>query len=422
MKNVGRTQSIRYVGDDDAPVLKFGSLERGGIDDDDEIYHKNSNLFVYNGEEDVYRVNSQKKSRLLSNKNLDIIPDEELKINEYNQTSKEDDENISGGNNIIFANLSNLILKEKKLTPLYIIMLSYLSFCLLELLCGYYSNSKTIMADAAHYFSESSCFAIFIVSIYVSRKKATNSMSYGFHRGEIIGILVRTTFLLGFSFWLIYYASLSIIYPEIVSGIMIIMVGIVSTFFNLIMGLVLMLVGISNEISFSEKEKNCQHQHSNDELNCVSAKKTFTNIIFKAIQSCIIILAGVFVYFLPSIKYIDPCCTLLLTGILLYDAYIQMGGVIMILMEGSPLEFDVEGLESDLRNIEGVTDIHDIHVWSLSVGKLSMSCHLSTSEPQITDVLSRARDLIKKKYNITHSTIQVELNKENKKKCKGNKH
>ena len=79
-----------------------------------------------------------------------------------------------------------------------------------------------------------------------------------------------------------------------------------------------------------------------------------------------------------------------------------MGGVIMILMEGSPLEFDVEGLESDLRNIEGVTDIHDIHVWSLSVGKLSMSCHLSTSEPQITDVLSRARDLIKKKYNITH--------------------
>ena len=81
-------------------------------------------------------------------------------------------------------------------------MLSYLAFCLVEVFCGYYSNSLTLMADAAHYFSESCCFGIFIVSIYVSRKKATNSMSFGFHRGEIIGVLVRATFLLGFFFGL----------------------------------------------------------------------------------------------------------------------------------------------------------------------------------------------------------------------------
>ena len=50
-----------------------------------------------------------------------------------------------------------------------------------------------------------------------------------------------------------------------------------------------MFVGISNDISFSEKEKNSQHQHSDDELSCNSARKTFTNVIFKSIQSCIII-------------------------------------------------------------------------------------------------------------------------------------
>ena len=425
---VGRTQSIRYIGDDgddDAPILKFASLDRGGLDDenDENDEKKKKNPFIYNSEEDVYRINSMLRSRLPgSNKNLETIVEEEPKDKENKKPNEEHEENTSGGN-VIFANLLNIENKEKKLTPLYIIMLCYLSFCLIELLCGYYSNSLTLMADAAHYFSESSCFAIFIISIYVSRKRATNSMSYGFHRGEIIGILVRASFLLGFSFWLIYYISFNFIHPEIVNGILIIVVGIISTFFNLIMGLVLMLVGISNEISFSEKKKNCQHQHSNDELNCGSAKKTFTNVIFNGIQSCIIILAGVLVYFLPAINYIDPCCTLLLTGILLYESYKQMGGVITILMEGSPLEFDVEGLEKDLSNIEGVEEIHDIHVWSLSIGKLSMSCHLTTLEPQISDVLSRARDLIKKKYKITHSTIQVELlNKNKKKKCKGNLH
>ena len=413
--NVDRKQSIMYVGDDDAPILRFGSLDKGEEEND---YHKNSNLFMYNSEEDVYRLNSLKRSRIPdTSKNLEIIKEEEEKKAINLNTSEEED--ITGGN-VIFANSKNVNFKEKKLTPLYIIMLCYLAFCLIELICGYYSNSITLMADAAHYFSESSCFGIFIVSIYVSRKRATNSMSFGFHRGEIVGILVRATFLLGFSFWLIYYISLSFINPEIVNGLMIIIVGIISTFFNLIMGLVLIFFGINNGISFSEKVKACQHRHSDDELNCDSARKTFTSVIFKGIQSCIIIAAGVLVYFLPSIKYIDPSCTLILTGVLLYNAYNHMGGVITILMEGSPLEFDIVGLEKDLLSIQGVIEVHDIHVWSLSIGKLSMSCHLTTSEPQNSLVL--ARDLIKKKYNITHTTIQVELNKENKKKCKGNLH
>ena len=84
------------------------------------------------------------------------------------------------------------------------------------------------------------------------------------------------------------------------------------------------------------------------------------------------------------------------------------------------LEFDVAGLEKNLLSLEGVIDVHDIHVWSLSIGKVSMSCHLTTNEPQKSLVL--ARDLIKKKYGITHSTIQVELNKENKKQCKSSFH
>ena len=111
---------------------------------------------------------------------------------------------------------------------------------------------------------------------------------------------------------------------------------------------------------------------------------------------------------------------MLLTGLLLSDAYTHMGGVITVLMEGSPLEFDVEGLEKNLRGIEGVTEVHDIHVWSLSIGKISMSCHLTTDEPQKS--LVQARDLIKKKYGITHTTIQVELNKGKNKVCKGNLH
>ena len=423
-----RNQSIRYVqNEDERPVLTFGSLDRGDVEEDeDEGYHKN-NIFTYNSKEDIYKLKTLKSSNNNNlNNNIDVIKEEE-QIEDFNyklysdiEKTDNEKEKIHGGN-IIFANLINIDFKQKKLTPLYIIVFCYLVFSIVEIICGYYASSITLMADAAHYFSECSCFAIYIVSIYVSRKNPTNNMSFGFHRGEMIGVLVRATFLFGFSFWLLYYVSRDFLNPKTVNGLVIIILGIISTFFNLIMGLVLMFVGISNGITFSGKEITCNHQHENNGLNCYSIQRTFTNVIIKSIQSCVIILAGVLVYFLPTIKYIDPICTLLLTGILLYDAYNHMEGVITVLMEGSPLEFDVEELEENLRRLGGVIDVHDIHVWSLSIGKISMSCHLITNEPQKSLVL--ARDFIKKKYGITHTTIQVELNTDdNKKKCKASFH
>ena len=424
-----RNQSIRYVqNEDERPVLTFGSLDKGDVEEDeDEGYHKN-NIFTYNSKEDIYKLKTLKSSNNnnLNNNNIDVIKEEE-QIEDFNyklysdiEKTDNEKEKIHGGN-IIFANLINIDFKQKKLTPLYIIVFCYLVFSIVEIICGYYASSITLMADAAHYFSECSCFAIYIVSIYVSRKNPTNNMSFGFHRGEMIGVLVRATFLFGFSFWLLYYVSRDFLNPKTVNGLVIIILGIISTFFNLIMGLVLMFVGISNGITFSGKEIACNHQHENNGLNCYSIQRTFTNVIIKSIQSCVIILAGVLVYFLPTIKYIDPICTLLLTGILLYDAYNHMEGVITVLMEGSPLEFDVEELEENLRSLGGVIDVHDIHVWSLSIGKISMSCHLITNEPQKSLVL--ARDFIKKKYGITHTTIQVELNTDdNKKKCKASFH
>ena len=420
-----RNQSIRYVhNDDERPVLTFNSLDKEDVEEE-EGYHKS--VFTYNTKEDIYTLKTLKNSKINnSNSNIDLIKEEE-QIQDFNNklysdVEKPDDnkEKMHGGN-IIFANLINIDFKQKKLTPLYIIVFCYLLFSIVEIICGYYSSSITLMADAAHYFSECSCFAIYIVSIYVSRKNPTNNMSFGFHRGEMIGVLVRATFLFGFSFWLLYYVSRDFLNPKIVNGLIMIILGIISTFFNLIMGLVLMFVGISNGITFSGKEITCNHQHENNGLNCHSIQRTFTNVIIKSIQSCVIILAGVLIYFLPSVKYIDPICTLLLTGILLYDAYNHMEGVITVLMEGSPLEFDVEELEENLRGLEGVEDVHDIHVWSLSIGKISMSCHLITNEPQKSLIL--ARDFIKKKYGITHSTIQVELKSEkNNKKCNESLH
>ena len=90
-------------------------------------------------------------------------------------------------------------------------------------------------------------------------------------------------------------------------------------------------------------------------------------------------------------------------------------------MEGSPVDIDIEQLEKDLNKIPGVKDIHDLHVWSLSIGKMSLSCHIICDDPQKT--LKKAKKIIQKKYKIEHNTIQVEENNnKNLLSCKSDLH
>ena len=137
-------------------TIHFGSVYINEEEDEEEIEIKNN--FTYNSQLDEYIV---KNSKLFSSKKkVDIV---------QNNKDIDKEEEMRGGN-IIFANLINIDFKQKKLTPLYILSFFYLIFSIVEVICGYYSNSIILMADAAHYFSESSCFAIYIVSIYVSSK------------------------------------------------------------------------------------------------------------------------------------------------------------------------------------------------------------------------------------------------------------
>ena len=91
----------------------------------------------------------------------------------------------------------------------------------LEIIGRYYSNSIALISDAAHSFLDCFCFIIFIVSIIVTQKRTTKEMSYGFLRGEIIGMLLSVTIIWALSFWLIYTAIYGFFHPQIVNGLII---------------------------------------------------------------------------------------------------------------------------------------------------------------------------------------------------------
>lgn len=135
---------------------------------------------------------------------------------------------------------------EETLRKLWIVSAICLVFMVIEIIGGYWASSIAIMSDAAHLLSDFLGFMISIVSIYISRRKATDKMSFGYHRAEVIGALVSVNIIWGLTIWLLYEASLRLVYKQPVNGLIMLVTAVIGFLFNVVMGLVLMNQGIGN--------------------------------------------------------------------------------------------------------------------------------------------------------------------------------
>ena len=300
-------------------------------------------------------------------------------------------------------------------------------FMTIEIIGGYLANSIAIMSAAAHLLSDLLGFLISIISIYISRKVAKNNMSYGYHRAEIIGALVSIVLIWALTLWLLYEATLRIIIPPQVDGFIMIIISIIGFSFNVIMGIVLTKSGVAHSHGLHkcdhdhDHEHEHEHEHSSDEEirlhtedeheeknTNVNLRASFIHILGDAIQNIGVLIAGIIIYFFPKYSIADPICTYVFSIIVGFTTINILKDCIFVLMEGSPVDIDIDELENDLKKIKGVKEIHDLHVWSLSIGKINLSCHICCDNPQKT--LTKAKKMIKKKYKIDHITIQVEDN------------
>ncbi len=121
-----------------------------------------------------------------------------------------------------------------------------------------------------------------------------------------------------------------------------------------------------------------------------------------------VIIAATIIYFFPSMWYADPICTYLFSIIVFFTTIPIIKNIIVVMMEGAPKSIDVEQLREDIYNECGadIVNVHDLHVWTIAPGKISMTCHIVSLKPLKS--LARVTDLLRRKYNLHHTTVQVE--------------
>ena len=358
---------------------------------------------------DYLSIPNDVKEKLLNNINLN----KQKEINNNNNSFNQEEEDSLSSEQENHHHDHNID-QNDAMKKLFYVSIVCLIFMCIEIIGGYLANSIAIMSDAAHLLSDLFGFAISIISITISKKVATNTMSFGFHRAEIIGALVSVTLIWGLTLWLLYEATVRIINPVQVDSIIMIIIAVIGFLFNVVMGIVLSWNGIGHVHIMHNHKHDEEHEHEHDDDDehdhkknkNVNLRAALIHVIGDALQNIGILIAGIIIYFFPSYNIMDPLCTYIFSIIVGFTTISILKDCISVLMEGVPMETDLNSIEKDLKSIDGVIDIHDLHVWCLSIGKISMSCHLSCKNPQKTLVV--AHKLLKKKYKISHTTIQVE--------------
>lgn len=149
------------------------------------------------------------------------------------------------------------------------------------------------------------------------------------------------------------------------------------------------------------------HDHGPIESN-INIDAAFLHVLGDMLMSVGVIIAATFIYFFPSLWMADPLCTYLFSIIVFFTTIPIIKNIIVVMMEGAPKNINVEQLREDIYEECGsdIVNVHDLHVWTISVGKVSMTGHIQSIKPLKT--LAQVTDLLRRKYNLFHTTVQVE--------------
>ena len=152
-----------------------------------------------------------------------------------------------------------------------------------------------------------------------------------------------------------------------------------------------------------------QHDHQHDEpARNINVESAYLHVLGDMLMSVGVITAATIIYFRPDLWWFDPICTYCFAVMILMTSYPTLKSCLDILMEGAPEIINADELTQDIwdQNKADIVDVHDMHLWSLSQGKLSMSVHIKSRKPLKT--LAAVTDLCRRKYRLFHTTIQVE--------------
>jgi cobalt-zinc-cadmium efflux system protein len=256
-------------------------------------------------------------------------------------------------------------------------------FFVVELVTALAIGSLALLADAGHMLTDLVALFMGLTALLLARRSATAARTYGWHRAEVFTAVGNAVLLLGIAAFIVYEAFERLGQRPAIPGGPMILVALLGLAANIAVVLLL-------------------RSHSEGSL---AVKGAYMEVMADAISSVGVLIAGI-VTVTTHWPYADTVVAVLVALWVLPRAIALARAALRILSESSPKHIDVEELRSALTAVEGVVEVHDLHVWTLAPGRDMATAHLAT-DGRSDRVLADARAVLAAR-GLGHATVQVE--------------
>jgi cobalt-zinc-cadmium efflux system protein len=278
--------------------------------------------------------------------------------------------------------------RSAKRKPLAIALAITTTFLVIEVIGGIAANSLALLADAGHMATDAGALLLALFASWLASRPATPRRSFGFMRAEILAAAVNAAILLLLSLYIFYEAWERFSDPpEIRSGLM--------------LGVAVAGLG-ANIVSAWVLSRGGGHQHD------LNTRGAFLHVVGDLLGSVATIVAAVIIM-LTGWTEADPILSVVIGGLIVYSAWKLLKEAVDILLEATPSGIDPPAVRVALRQIPGIAEVHDLHVWTVTSGVMAASAHLEiTNVRQWHEVIDEASHLLADEFGIAHTTLQPE--------------
>lgn len=262
------------------------------------------------------------------------------------------------------------------------------AFVAVEVAAGFQAGSLALISDAGHNFTDALALLLAWFGFYLQNKPPDQVKTYGYHRAGVLAAFVNAVTLLVLSAWIFYESYHRLRNPEPVQPwIMMVVAGLGLTVNGAIMwGL-----------------RSARH-------NDLNVRSAFVHMAGDFLGSVAIIAGAVGIHY-TGWQWIDPLLSAIIAALIVWTAWDIVKEGLNILLEGLPRGLTLQSVIDSIGKVEGVLDVHDMHIWSLGSSTHALSCHVLIADVPLSEsnvILRRINHLLDHDFQIRHTTVQFE--------------
>src|SRR6204780_1265200 len=262
-----------------------------------------------------------------------------------------------------------------------------LAYIVLLVVAGIRAHSLALLSEAGHNLSDFLALLLSLVAVYLQSRPASATTTYGYHRAGVLAALVNAVSLVAVAFFIFYEAFRRLQHPEHVQASVMMWVAGTGVVMNGVIALLLYRSG--GDVNM----RSALLHEVGDTLSTAAA------------------IAGGWAILVSGNYWIDSALSFGIGALILWSGFGIVRETLNILLEGTPRGMRLELVETAIRSIEGVNDVHDLHVWSIGSETHALSCHIAIADipPSVSErILRDVKDRLHHHFRIDHTTIQFE--------------